>query len=207
MTGKQKQLCDEIQRYEEEFQLTKEIAELKAKIAKYEGNEVHLKNEITAQEYNLKEQEENFHEEGNPDYDNIVHLEAFIRRELESIGKTIKESLSREVQESNKRIEGKLNKVINKGITNADSARNEETSRVSQTKPPDIDDFRSIMREAKSEELAKDSERRRGASNIILHGVKEAIEVDKNETKKHHVMYVKSFIETVKVNLFAGLES
>ena len=122
-----------------------------------------------------------------------------MKRELDSIGKVIKESLSREVQESNKQIEAKLNKFINKGITYADTVRNEDTSIVCQTKPPEIEDFRSIMRKAKNEELAVESERKRRANNIIIYGVKEAIDVDKNGAKEHDEKYVKSFIETVKV--------
>ena len=192
MTSKQQQLCGGNQRYEEELQKkTIEITELQAKIATCEGNEVHLKNVITTQENNLKDQEEKFHQVGNPDYDNIVQLEAFMKRELDSIGKVIKESLSREVQESNKQIEAKLNKCINKGITYADAVRNVDTSIVCQTKPPEIEDFRSIMRKAKNEELAEESERKRWANNIIIHGVKEAIDVDKNGSKEHDEKYVK----------------
>ena len=95
-----------------------------------------------------------------------------MKRELDSIEKVIKESLSREIQESNKQIEAKLNKVINKDITYTDMVRKEETPSVCQTKPPEIEDFRSIMREAKNEELAEKNERKRRASNIILHDVK-----------------------------------
>ena len=57
MTSKQ-QLCGGNQRYEEELQKkTIEITELQAKIATCEGNEVDLKNLITTQENNLRDQE------------------------------------------------------------------------------------------------------------------------------------------------------
>ena len=76
-----------------------------------------LKNALTRQEAELKEQEQKFNEAGNPDCDDLVQLEVDMKKELDLIGKNIKESLVKEVQKNNIQIKEKLNKVINQGLT------------------------------------------------------------------------------------------
>ena len=120
-----------------------------------------MKITLTGQEVELKEQEQNFNEAGNPDYDNIVQLEVYMKRELDLISKNIKESLIKEVKENNKQITEKLNRVINQGLTYADTVRNEDGPTADQINPAETRDLRSIMREERNEELAEQSEKRR----------------------------------------------
>ena len=202
LTENNQKLCNDIQKYEEGFQKRlKEIDELQVKNAEYddsitshEENEMKLKRLINRQENELKEQEQ----KGNPDFDNIVQLEACMKKELHLIGKGIKESLLHEVQENNKQMEEKLNKVLNQRVTYADSVRSEESG-VNQSNPTEITDFRTIIKEARNEELAEQTEKRRRACNIILHGVNEAVDADRNEAKKHAETFINSFIDTIKV--------
>ena len=76
-----------------------------------------MKNTLTSQEAELKEQYQKFNEAGYPDYDNIIQLKVYMKKELDLTGKNIKEPLLREVQENNKQIKEKLNRVINQGPT------------------------------------------------------------------------------------------
>ena len=89
----------------------------------------------------------------------------------------------------------RLNKVLFQRVTYADSVRSEESG-VNQSKPTEITDFRTIIKEARNEELAEQTEKRRRACNIILHGVNEAVDADRNEAKK---TFINSFIDTIKV--------
>ena len=50
---------------------------------KDEEDAVQLKNAITRRETELKEKEQKFNEAGNPDYDNIVQLEVYMKNDLE----------------------------------------------------------------------------------------------------------------------------
>ena len=110
LAEKQRELCDVIQNHEDASrQNTKEISELRGKITKYEnsitnheGDVTQLKITLTRQEVELKEQEQKFNEAGNPEYDNIVQLEVYMKKELDLISKNIKESLIKEVKENNK---------------------------------------------------------------------------------------------------------
>ena len=77
--------------------MKKEISELQGKTTKYENSITNheedvtqLKITLTRQEVELKEQEQKFNEAGNPDYDNIVQLEAYMKKELDLISKNIK---------------------------------------------------------------------------------------------------------------------
>ena len=155
LAEKQRELCDVIQNREEASrQNTKEISELQCKITKYENSITNheedvtqLKITLTRQEVELKEQEQKFNEAGNPDYDNIVQLEVYMKKELDLISKNIKESLIKEVKENNKQITEKLNRVINQGLTYADTVRNEDGPTADQINPAETRDLRSIMRE------------------------------------------------------------
>ena len=88
---------------------------------------------------------------------------------LDLFGKNIQESLLREVQ------------IINQGHTYAGTVRNEDDPGAKQIKPAETRDLRSIMREERNEELAERSEKRRRACNIVIHGVNEAVGVEKND--------------------------
>ena len=170
LTENNQKPCNDIQKYEEGSKRgLRRLTSSKPKmLTSHEENEMKLKRLINRQENELKEQEQKFNEVGNPDFDNIVQLEACMKKELHLIGKGIKESLLHEVQENNKQVEEKLNKVLNQRVKYADSVRSEESG-VNQSKPTEITDFRTIIKEARNEELAEQTEKRRRACNI-LHG-------------------------------------
>ena len=67
---------------------------------------------------------------------------------------TLKESLLQELQENNKQIEDKLNQVMNVNMTYADAVKNMQTSGETPPGPTEETDFRTIMLEARNEELA-----------------------------------------------------
>ena len=113
-----------------------------------------------------------------------------MKNELDLIGKNIKESLLREVQENNKQIKEKLNRVIDQGPTYADTVRNEDDPSANQIKPAETRDLRYIMREERNRELAEQSEKRRRTCNIVIHGVNVAVGVEKNDGKKQDETYV-----------------
>ena len=100
-----------------------------------------LKITLTRQEVKLKEQEQKFYEVGNPDYDNIVQLEVYMKKELDLISKNIKESLIKEAKENNKQITEKLNRVINQWLIYADTVRNEDGPTADQINPAELEIF------------------------------------------------------------------
>ena len=93
--------------------------------------------------------------------------------------------LVREVQKNNKQIKEKLNRVINQGLTYADTVRNEDDPSAKQIKPAETRDLHSIMREKRNEELVEQHEKRRCACSIVIHGVNEAMGVENKDRKKH----------------------
>ena len=118
---------------------------------------------------------------------------------MDLISKNIKESLIKEVKENNKQITENLNRVINQGLTYADTVRNEDGPTADQINPAETRDLRSIMREERNEELAEQSEKRRRVYNIVMHGVNEAVGVGKEDGQKHDELFVNTFIDTIKV--------
>ena len=85
-----------------------ELAAFRQSIQDYETNETALKSKVLESEANLKKQQKTFDEAGNPDYDKMMKLEEYMKRELVQMGKTLKDSLMKEIQNNNKMMEEKL---------------------------------------------------------------------------------------------------
>ena len=92
-----------------------------------------------------------------------------------------------------------VDKVMNENKTYAESVKNMQPSSNIQCSPTDYIDFRTIMKEAKNEELAEESDKKLRKRNIMLHGVKEADSTDIVDSNKSDEEYVKSFIGALEV--------
>ena len=119
---------------------------------------------------------------------------------LEHFGKALKEMLLKEVSENNNKIDDKLTQVINESRSYAETVKNVKESAANPSIPETSVDFRTLMKEARDEELAEEGEQKRRVCNIILHGVKEPDSSDKGEAKKMDETFVASFIESLKIS-------
>ena len=122
----------------------------------YEESEQKLENIVLNQRNELKNQQERFNQAGNPEYDSIVKLEESMKNKINQIGKTLKESL---LEQGNQTTEG------------------------SYPKPAVKVNFCTIMKEAKNEELAEESDKKLCACNIILHRVKKQAMITRRKLK------------------------
>ena len=122
-------------------QFKEEATKLKSKIEQY-GNslkthkevEANLEAVIVTQKTELHEQEQKFSEAGNPGYDILMKLKDLGNTKLQAIGRTLKESRLKEVNDNNK----KLDQVINENRTMQNPAKiscHLEKHRGSQMKP------------------------------------------------------------------------
>ena len=180
--------------------LKREVTACENIIKVHEENETKLKDIITSQNDELKEQEEKFNEAGNPDFDVIKNLEGSMKKKLEQIGMCLKESLLKEVQENNKKMEEKLNQVMSLSNSYANTVKNIQASEKIQTSTNVNTDFRTIMREARNEELVEEQEKRLRACNLIIHGVNESDSDDKEVAKKMDEKFITSMIGAVHVS-------
>ena len=165
----------------------------------YEESELSLKAVISKQQEELKEQEDKFHQVGNPDYDNITRLEEVMKTKLEELGRNLKESLMKEVKDTNKEVEEKLEKVINDNKTFADSVKNAQPTTGPAFIPRDALDFRAIMNEARNRDLAEENDKRSRSCNVILHGVNESVSTDKDAMKKFDEDYAIEFFRVLEL--------
>ena len=154
---------------------------------------------IANQRNELREQDEKFNQAGNPDYDHFTQIENCMETKLEHFGKALKEMLFKEVKDNNKKMEEKINLMISENRSYAESVKDVKASQVKSSIPETKVDFRTIMKEARDEEIAEESEQKRRACNIILHGVKEDNAINKEEAKKIDEAYVASLFESLKV--------
>ena len=118
-----------------------------------------------------------------------------MKNKLEEVGKTLKESLLREVRDNNMKIEEKMNEVMRENRSYAETVKNIKPSE--NCAKPD-QNIRAIMMEARNDELADESDKKLRSSNIILHGVLEATNNGKDEIKKMDEAYVTQFIDALE---------
>ena len=182
-------------------QLKHEISEYEKSMRSYEESEAHLRDTITRKQKELEVQEEKFNEVGNPAYDSMVKLEETMTRKIEQIGKTLEHTLLKHVKDNNQQIEERLNEVVNHAKTYAGSVSNDQVVNVTPLKPTENVSLRTIMNEAKNEELAEEREKKLRACNIILHGVKEPNNENKTEAKLADETYISEFLDAVEVQV------
>ena len=208
LTTKHEKVCEDLQKQEQTSRDTeKMVAHLQSEIINYEQtlksyekNDTRLRLVIQNQELELKEQEEKFHQAGNPDYDHVIIMENCMKAKLENFGKTLKDTLLKEVNENNKRIEEKLNQVMQESKTYSETVKNTIGSGTAPTNIPETSvDFRTIMKEAREEEITEEKEQKRRTCNIILHGVMENKDINKEESKKSDEDFIATLLESVKV--------
>ena len=116
-----------------------------------------------------------------------------MKKQLEEIGKSIKESLLKEVQENNKQMEEKINNVMGQGFTPLEPVWNDcafkdtQGKTVKMTPTTKSMDLRAIMNETKNEQLNEANDLKLRACNFIIHGVKEGTSLDKIQAKCVHI--------------------
>ena len=114
----------------------------------FEESERDLKLIIANQKNELKEQDETFNEAGNPDYDHFTRIEKSIKIQLEQISKSLRTSLSEEVERNNKKIEEKLNHVVALNQSYASTLRNGDGNEAAVQTASACVDLRTIIKEA-----------------------------------------------------------
>jgi hypothetical protein len=87
--------------------------------------------------------------------------------------------------------------VLSQNKTYADSVKNIHEAVTSQPIQTETKDLRKIIKDAKNEELAEETDKKSRSCNIILHGLRECIGDDAKGTDE---AYVKSFLETLKTS-------
>ena len=210
---KRTSLIEEIQNHKESTQtkvekiieLESEVSVYETSMKNYEDNVTQLKKMVASRDAQLIEQQKKFDEAGNPDYENLVKLETTMAKHLYQIERNIKESLLKEVQENNSKLEEKMNRVITERPCYAENESENATDNSvipSNTTPAQKPvDLRSIMREAENEKLAEESQKRTRACNIILHGVAESASTEQNLGKQHDEDFVVTFITALGLDI------
>ena len=133
-----------------------------------------------------KSQQGAFDQTGNPD--NLVKLKQYMKKELVQMGKSIKESLVKEIQENNKKIEERLS--FKQSLTGpwhlqgVDGTNEDEATMQSTSQAATPVDFRSIIQEQQKQQIDEVNDQRSRARNIIIHGVQEDADADRTQTKK-----------------------
>ena len=152
----------------------------------------------------MKTQREAFDQAGNPDFDNLVKLEKYMKKEITDLGKSIKESLVKEIQENNKLIEEKLSikqaPVAGRPwhLQSDDVSSEQEAASFTQT--PATIDFRSIIQEQQKQQIDEVNDQRSRARNVIIHGVTEANDAQRTEAKKLDEDFAKGLLRSLDID-------
>ena len=163
----------------------------------YGESESKLKQLIKTQQQEMKDQEDKFNQAGNPDYDYVIEMEKCMHTKLEQFGRELKDNLLKEVSNNHRKIEEKLNQAMSGNMSFADKVMNADPPGETYHAPKETTDFRTIMKVARNEELAEESEKKQRACNIIIHGVKEDSSLNKEEASANAREFVTQLIGTL----------
>ena len=197
--------------------VNKNNGDLRGKIEDLESEDEKTQNKLKAQgkmiqlarkkleehEADFLAQQTKFEEAGNPNFDNIVKLEQCMKKELEAIGNSIKESLVKEIHENNERLERKLN-IANPSkpsdVQNADNEEGENLTTCAWNVRAPVQDFRAILKETQTEQLNEANDQKIRARNLIIHGVQEDSDAEATVRKSKDQNFIGSFLQTIGLN-------
>ena len=156
-----------VKRYEDN------IAELKATIAKQE-NKLNQKlanpNNGTEVDNGIGNDDEEF-SKGVATKDLLKSIAAILQSKLVAVEERLKETMANEIGKSKQNIDAKLETVIKENKTYAEAASGTlHTGRIETT---NATDFKSILHEARSDQLIEDQKREKRCTFFIIHGLPE----------------------------------
>ena len=166
-----------------------------------EDEAVQSETSVTALREEMRCQKEIFAQAGDPDFDKFMKLEEYMKKGIVDLGKSIQESLVKEIQENNKIIEEKLKQVPSiAGPWNSSTREQSNHPSPSSTiDPVSAVDFRSIIKEQQKQQTDEINDQRSRARNIIIHGVKEVADANKSEAKKFDEDFVRNMQKTMAI--------
>ena len=118
-----------------------------------------------------------------------------INKRFETFKKNIKASLTTQIANSHAKLDKKLaDALINHHADITTSA----TEAIKRSTTP-AREFKEIMREQRDEQMAEENDKRRRASNIIVHGLKELPE-NSSDNKEHDSNLIKTLLSDIGLN-------
>ena len=189
--------------------LQAEGAEYENSLRKYEESESDLRKLVSARDSDLKEQEKKFDEAGNPDFDNLMNLETCMKKQIQLMGDSIKESLRAEIQANNKQIDMKLNQAM---LFN-NSLVEEVNDVTSITEPSEKTDavissyagmlkipeaVKKAIHDERIEKKQEESDIDRRKKNFIIHNADE-VGANHEELKKQDLGFVKEIFDKLGI--------
>ena len=205
LTKKEKESTAKLQSANEHFnnvmlehsQMKSDLVRLQKERDTYKENEKELKDTMTAKQAEFDKQKDLFSGAGNSEYDSIRHLEESMTTKIAQIGKELQNTFIKQVEENNKRLEEKIQVVVNQGKTFADIAKT--TTQPNGNKITNTSCLRDIMGEAKNEELNEERDKQLRLKNLIIHGVKENSGESSEADKEADESYLSGLLQTIGV--------
>ena len=140
------------------------------------------------------------------DESSLQNLAQIVSKKIEEVEKSLKLSILAEVDKCSKNFEEKLSEVATINKTYAESLSEDGSlstagAPVWSTTPTPTPDIRAIMREEENAKLADETDKKRRAANLIVHGVVESMNPDKEITKKHDSDFVNKLLGDLGLNM------
>ena len=117
---------------------------------------------------------------------------------MEQFGESLMKNLINELQDSKRKMEEKLNHLMIQTKLYAELVQNTSREK-NQTPNWTYIDFRAVMEENKNAELIEVKEKKLRLKNLVIHGVEELSNDNKDDAIKSDDIYINNFIATLKV--------
>ena len=116
------------------------------------------------------------------------------QRKVVGIEERIKQTVVNELEKNKKIIDDKLDIIMKENKSYAESVKG--SLKANETTPNGVTNFKSILEEAKNEELVEEREKQKRSCNFIIHGLEE-VSNDADELKDNDAALVELFFEKI----------
>ena len=130
----------------------------------------------------------------------VVQLQEIMTTKLKLVERNLTESLLKEVNKNNRKLEEKFDEVMKEYKSYAETASQSHTAMDAQPQTTQIPDQRKIMRDEQNAQLAEETDIKLRSCNFLMHGVAESVSGEKHQANERDGKYVSDFLQTLGVN-------
>ena len=132
--------------------------------------------------------------------DFLKSIETILETKLVNVEERLKQSITNELEKSKRTIDNKLDTIMKDNKSFADSVKGSVGVKENVPRTSEVNDFKSILVEARNGQLLEKKEMEKRSINLIIHGLKENGN-DANEVNKNDEAMVDLFFEKINVEV------
>ena len=132
--------------------------------------------------------------------DFLKSIETILETKLVNVEERSKQSITNELEKNKRTIDNKLNTIMKDNKSFADSVKGSVSVKGNVPHASEVNDIKSILLEARNDQLLEEKEMEKRSFNLIIHGLKENGN-DANDVHKNDKLMVNLFFEKINIEV------